>query len=201
MMPEEYVVDFVREERSFFEPLHPSFFELTTAMAFKYFAEQEVDIAVVEVGLGGRLDCTNIITPPALDHHEYLRGPHAVSRPHAPRDSPREGGHHQAPRASRRRRGRGRDAPPSSRRRRTRARARSSSPRTVPRSLRPTTRPRGASMRRGPLARSWATCVATTRRATPTPSSRPSPSSSPRARSATPRASARASARSAEPRD
>lgn len=54
MMPEEYVVDFVREERSFFEPLHPSFFELTTALAFKYFAEQEVDIAVVEVGLGGR---------------------------------------------------------------------------------------------------------------------------------------------------
>ena len=43
--------------------LHPSFFELTTALAFKYFAEQKVDIAVIEVGLGGRLDCTNIITP------------------------------------------------------------------------------------------------------------------------------------------
>lgn len=43
--------------------LTPSFFELTTALAFKYFAEQKVDIAVVEVGLGGRLDCTNIITP------------------------------------------------------------------------------------------------------------------------------------------
>ncbi len=60
---EEYVVDFVEKERSFFEPLHPSFFELTTALAFKYFADEGVDIAVIEVGLGGRLDCTNIITP------------------------------------------------------------------------------------------------------------------------------------------
>lgn len=59
----EYVTDFVEKEKAFFESLHPSFFELTTAMAFKYFAEQEVDIAVVEVGLGGRLDCTNIISP------------------------------------------------------------------------------------------------------------------------------------------
>ena len=57
------VIDFVEQERHFFEPLHPSFFELTTALALKYFAEQQVDIAVVEVGLGGRLDCTNIITP------------------------------------------------------------------------------------------------------------------------------------------
>jgi len=63
MVSEQYVVDFVEQHRSFFEPLHPSFFELTTAMAFKYFAEQEVDVAVVEVGLGGRLDCTNIISP------------------------------------------------------------------------------------------------------------------------------------------
>lgn len=60
---EEYVVDFVEKERGFFEPLHPSFFELTTALAFKYFADEGVDIAVIEVGLGGRLDCTNIITP------------------------------------------------------------------------------------------------------------------------------------------
>ena len=60
---EQYVVDFVENERTFFEPLHPSFFELTTALAFKYFAEQEVDYAVIEVGLGGRLDCTNIISP------------------------------------------------------------------------------------------------------------------------------------------
>ena len=59
----EFVVDFVERHRTFFEPLQPSFFELTTAMAFQYFAEQQVDIAVIEVGLGGRLDCTNIITP------------------------------------------------------------------------------------------------------------------------------------------
>jgi dihydrofolate synthase/folylpolyglutamate synthase len=60
---EKYVIDFIEHERSFFEPLHPSFFELTTAMAFKYFAEQQVDVAVIEVGLGGKLDCTNIISP------------------------------------------------------------------------------------------------------------------------------------------
>lgn len=59
----EYVIDFVEKERGFFEPLHPSFFELTTAMAFKYFADKGVDIAVIEVGLGGRLDCTNVINP------------------------------------------------------------------------------------------------------------------------------------------
>lgn len=63
MIPEQYVIDFVEDERTFFEPLHPSFFELATAMAFKYFADEKVDVAVVEVGLGGRLDCTNIITP------------------------------------------------------------------------------------------------------------------------------------------
>ncbi len=63
MISEQYVIDFVAEHRDFFEPLHPSFFELTTAMAFKYFAEQQVDVAVIEVGLGGRLDCTNIIMP------------------------------------------------------------------------------------------------------------------------------------------
>lgn len=76
---EQYVVDFVENERAFFEPLHPSFFELTTALAFKYFAEQGVDIAVIEVGLGGRLDCTNIITPIlsvitniSFDHTQFL---------------------------------------------------------------------------------------------------------------------------------
>lgn len=78
-MPEAYVVDFVARERSFFEPLRPSFFELTTAMAFKYFADVAVDIAVVEVGLGGRLDCTNIVQPVlsvvtniSLDHTQFL---------------------------------------------------------------------------------------------------------------------------------
>ncbi|MGN0232893.1 MAG: bifunctional folylpolyglutamate synthase/dihydrofolate synthase [Bacteroidaceae bacterium] len=63
MIPQARVVAFVEEERSFFEPLHPSFFELTTALALKYFAEEKVDVAVIEVGLGGRLDCTNIIQP------------------------------------------------------------------------------------------------------------------------------------------
>ena len=78
-IPENYVVSFVEQERNFFEPLEPSFFELTTAMAFKYFSETEVDIAVIEVGLGGRLDCTNIITPIlsvitniSLDHTQLL---------------------------------------------------------------------------------------------------------------------------------
>lgn len=76
---EQYIIDFVEKERSFFEPLHPSFFELTTALAFKYFAEQKVDIAIIEVGLGGRLDCTNIITPIlsiitniSKDHTQFL---------------------------------------------------------------------------------------------------------------------------------
>lgn len=59
----EFVVEFVRTEKAFFEPLNPSFFEVTTAMAFKYFSDKKIDIAVIEVGLGGRLDCTNIITP------------------------------------------------------------------------------------------------------------------------------------------
>lgn len=75
----DYVVDFVAKEKSFFEPLHPSFFELATAMAFKYFAEKKVDVAVIEVGLGGRLDCTNIIRPDlciitniSLDHIQFL---------------------------------------------------------------------------------------------------------------------------------
>jgi dihydrofolate synthase / folylpolyglutamate synthase len=60
-------------------PHHPSFFEVLTALAFAYFAEQKVDIAILEVGLGGRLDATNIVTPLisvitdiALDHQDYL---------------------------------------------------------------------------------------------------------------------------------
>jgi len=78
-IPEEYVVQFVEEERDFFEPLHPSFFELTTAMAFRYFADEHVDVAIIEVGLGGRLDCTNIIQPDlciitniSFDHTQFL---------------------------------------------------------------------------------------------------------------------------------
>jgi dihydrofolate synthase/folylpolyglutamate synthase len=75
----EFVVDFVRREKSFFEPLNPSFFELTTAMAFTYFAQEAVDVAIIEVGLGGRLDCTNIIDPDlciitniSFDHVQFL---------------------------------------------------------------------------------------------------------------------------------
>lgn len=76
---EERVIEFVERDKDFFEPLHPSFFELTTALAFLYFKEQQVDVAVIEVGLGGRLDCTNIITPLlsvitniSLDHTQFL---------------------------------------------------------------------------------------------------------------------------------
>ena len=79
MISEDYVVNFVKQERSFFEPLYPSFFEVTTALAFKYFADKKIDIAVIEVGLGGRLDCTNIITPLvsvitniSFDHTQFL---------------------------------------------------------------------------------------------------------------------------------
>ncbi|MDR0230926.1 MAG: bifunctional folylpolyglutamate synthase/dihydrofolate synthase [Dysgonamonadaceae bacterium] len=63
MISEDYVVSFVDKHIDFFDQIHPSFFEVTTAMAFDYFAHEEVDVAVIEVGLGGRLDCTNIITP------------------------------------------------------------------------------------------------------------------------------------------
>lgn len=76
---EEYVVNFVEQEKYFFDPLQPSFFEVVTAMAFKYFADKNVDIAVIEVGMGGRLDCTNIIMPIlsvitniSLDHTQFL---------------------------------------------------------------------------------------------------------------------------------
>ena len=75
----EYVIEFVNQEKSLFEKIHPSFFEVTTALAFKYFAEQHVDYAIIEVGLGGRLDCTNIITPIlsiitniSFDHTNFL---------------------------------------------------------------------------------------------------------------------------------
>lgn len=79
MIPEQRVIDFVEKERQFFEPLHPSFFELATSLAFLYFAEEGIDVAIVEVGLGGRLDCTNIIQPDisivtniSFDHVQFL---------------------------------------------------------------------------------------------------------------------------------
>lgn len=79
MIPEEEVVRFVQTHQPFLETLHPSFFETTMALCFDYFARQKVDIAVVEVGLGGRLDSTNIVHPLlsvitniGLDHTEFL---------------------------------------------------------------------------------------------------------------------------------
>ena len=63
MISEQHVIDFVAEHQTDFEEIKPSFFEMTVAMAFDVFAREKVDIAVIEVGLGGRLDSTNIITP------------------------------------------------------------------------------------------------------------------------------------------
>jgi dihydrofolate synthase/folylpolyglutamate synthase len=63
MISEAFVVDFVSRIRAVSEQMDPSFFEISVVMAFDYFARQQVDIAIVEVGLGGRLDSTNIITP------------------------------------------------------------------------------------------------------------------------------------------
>ena len=63
MAPESFVVDFIAQHQDFIESQQLSFFELTVGMALEYFAQQQVDIAVIEVGLGGRLDATNIITP------------------------------------------------------------------------------------------------------------------------------------------
>jgi len=60
---EAFVVQFVQDIKHLLPQIEPSFFELTVAMAFKYFAENNIDIAVVETGLGGRLDATNVITP------------------------------------------------------------------------------------------------------------------------------------------
>jgi dihydrofolate synthase/folylpolyglutamate synthase len=81
MIEEGFVCDFVEKNMDIIERLSPSFFELTTLMAFKYFAEMEVDIAVIETGMGGRLDSTNIITPLVsvitnigLDHTQFLGG-------------------------------------------------------------------------------------------------------------------------------
>jgi dihydrofolate synthase / folylpolyglutamate synthase len=78
-IPEQNVVDFVEKNKAFLEELKPSFFEMSVGMAFEYFAKEQVDIAVIEVGLGGRLDSTNIITPLAslitnisFDHMDIL---------------------------------------------------------------------------------------------------------------------------------
>ena len=79
MMPEQKVVNFIENHRSFFEENQLSFFEMTVGLAFDYFKNEKVDIAIVEVGLGGRLDSTNVINPEVsvitnigLDHTQFL---------------------------------------------------------------------------------------------------------------------------------
>ena len=79
MIPKDEVTEFVNLNKDFFDKLKPSFFEMTVALAFNYFAKENIDIAVVEVGLGGRLDSTNIINPMisiitniGLDHTDLL---------------------------------------------------------------------------------------------------------------------------------
>jgi len=79
MIDKNYLVKFVENNLANFETIQPSFFEATMALAFNYFAECQVDVAVIEVGLGGRLDSTNIITPElsiitniSFDHVEFL---------------------------------------------------------------------------------------------------------------------------------
>lgn len=78
-IPEAEVADFIEQNRAFLDELQPSFFETMTALAFAYFVKEQVDIAVVEVGLGGRLDSTNVLTPLlsvitniGFDHTEFL---------------------------------------------------------------------------------------------------------------------------------
>ena len=78
-IPEETVAAFVTENKAFLDELQPSFFETMTALGFWYFVQQNVDIAVIETGLGGRLDSTNVLTPVlsvitniGMDHTEFL---------------------------------------------------------------------------------------------------------------------------------
>lgn len=79
LISQEWVVDFVHQHRTLIESIQPSFFEITVAMAFQAFAEQGVTIAIIETGLGGRLDSTNVITPilsiitnVSYDHQDLL---------------------------------------------------------------------------------------------------------------------------------
>ena len=63
MISKEFISGFIEKNKDFFDTIQPSFFEATTGMAFAYFSDCNVDIAIIETGLGGRLDCTNVITP------------------------------------------------------------------------------------------------------------------------------------------
>ncbi|MDR1182699.1 MAG: bifunctional folylpolyglutamate synthase/dihydrofolate synthase, partial [Bacteroidales bacterium] len=74
-----FITDFTEQHKTFFEKIHPSFFEMTVGMAFLYFAEANVDIAIIETGMGGRLDSTNVIIPQlsiitniSYDHTQFL---------------------------------------------------------------------------------------------------------------------------------
>lgn len=78
-VPQQFIVDFIERVKPVLTTLQPSFFELSVAMAFSYFAEEKVDIAVIETGMGGRLDSTNIVTPIlsiitniSYDHTQFL---------------------------------------------------------------------------------------------------------------------------------
>ncbi len=79
MVSKNFVTNFVKQQQPLIEEIEPSFFEVTVAMAFSYFAQEKVDVAIIEVGLGGRLDSTNIIHPDlsiitniSLDHTNML---------------------------------------------------------------------------------------------------------------------------------
>jgi dihydrofolate synthase/folylpolyglutamate synthase len=79
MAEKKYVIDFFREHKDYFEQVNPSFFEMTMAMALDYFKKKHVDVVVLEVGLGGRLDSTNIVDPEisvitniSFDHTQFL---------------------------------------------------------------------------------------------------------------------------------
>ena len=79
MVEKDFVTGFLEQYQAFFESLKPSFFEMTVGMAFEYFKTARVDVAVIEVGLGGRLDSTNVIDPDlslitniSLDHTQFL---------------------------------------------------------------------------------------------------------------------------------
>ncbi|WP_299553875.1 folylpolyglutamate synthase/dihydrofolate synthase family protein [Seonamhaeicola sp.] len=79
VVSKQFVIEFINRNKAFFKANQLSFFEMTVGMAFEYFSEQQVDIVVVEVGLGGRLDSTNVITPEVsvitnigLDHTQFL---------------------------------------------------------------------------------------------------------------------------------
>lgn len=79
MIPKEKVVRFLEEHKESFEKIAPSFFEMTVGLAFNFFREEKVDVAIIETGLGGRLDSTNIITPLlsvitniSIDHKQFL---------------------------------------------------------------------------------------------------------------------------------